>query len=266
MTATDFQYDGLNLSDWGYMICQFDGNGSIETINNGAEINFETVPVLNGSKHAFINSNYEECIEATFQICKSTCDGTLEEIKIGEFRDMATWLNRREFHKFKILDKQCLDFYYEGTFNVSKIELGGVILGLELKLTTNRPYAIHEEVVLNIASEHEGDTFTVIDVSDDEDFTYPVTTVKCLAAGDLTIHNDRENRTTYVGGCSVGEIITMDYPTIESSMDSQSIQDRFNFVFPRIAGDFVTKENRLTFSMPCEVQMRYRPAVKVGLP
>lgn len=266
MTAMDFQYDGLNLSDWGFMICQFDGSGSLETIANGAEINFETVPVLNGSKQALVSSGYEERIEATFQICKSTCDGTLEEIKIGEFRDVSTWLNRRDFHKFKLLDKQCLDFYYEGTFNVSKIELGGVILGMELQLITNRPYAIHEEVVLDIVSEHEGDTYTVIDVSDDEDFTYPVTTVKCLAEGDLYIHNDRENRTTYVGDCSVGEVITMDYPNIASSINANSIHDRFNFVFPRISGNFVTKENKLTFSMPCEVQMRYSPAVKVGLP
>lgn len=266
MTATDFQYDGLNLSDWGYMLCQFDGNGGLETTSNGVEINFNTVPILNGSKHMLVNSDYEERIEATFQICKSTCDGTLEEIKIGEFRDMATWLNRREFHKFKILDKQCLDFYYEGTFNVSKIELGGVLLGMELNLVTNRPYAIHEEVVLDIVSESEGDTYTVIDVSDDEDFTYPTTTVTCLAAGDLKIHNDRENRTTYVRNCSIGEVITMDYPMIDSSLVSHDIQKDFNFVFPRIAGDFVRKENKLTFSMPCKVQMRYSPAVKVGLP
>lgn len=265
MTSLDFEYDGLNLSDWGYMVCQFDGDGSVETISNGSELTFNTVPIFNGAKHGMIDTEYEECIESTFQICKKTCTGNLEEIKIGEFRDLVSWLNRREFHKFKVLDEQYLDFYYEGSFNISKIELGGLLLGLELTLKTNRPYAIHEEISLNFDIETANDSYTVLDVSDDEDYVYPNISITCKQAGDLTIHNAREDRTTFIKNCTANEIITMNYPIITTSLSSHKIQDDFNFVFPRIAGDFVTKENKLTFSLPCSVQLRYSPAVKVGI-
>lgn len=265
MTSLDFEYDGLNLSDWGYIVCEFDGDGSIETISNGSELTFNTVPMFNGAKNGLIDTEYEECIETTFQICKGNCNGVIEPITMGEFRDLVSWLNRRGFHKFKVLDNPYLDFYYEGSFNINRIEVGGVLLGLELTLKTNSPYATHEEVVLNFEVDGENDPFTIVDVSDDEDYHYPIFKITCLQAGDLELHNDREDRTTYVRGCSKGEILTFDYPIISSSLNSHKIQDDFNFVFPRIAGDFVTKENKLTFSIPCQVEMRYSPAVKVGL-
>ena len=102
-------------------------------------------------------------------------------------------------------------------------------------------------------------------MSDDEDYVYPNISITCKQAGDLTIHNAREDRTTFIKNCTANEIITMNYPIITTSLSSHKIQDDFNFVFPRIAGDFVTKENKLTFSLPCSVQLRYSPAVKVGI-
>ena len=66
------------------------------------------------------------------------------EISIDELRSLSKWLNRKEFHKFKILSDEYLDIYFEASFNISKIELNGKIYGLELTLKTNRPFALQE--------------------------------------------------------------------------------------------------------------------------
>ena len=42
MYATDFEYDGLTLSDFGMMIGSFSSPGT-ETVSSGADINFHTV-------------------------------------------------------------------------------------------------------------------------------------------------------------------------------------------------------------------------------
>lgn len=265
MKALDFEYDGLNLSDWGYVVCEFDGDGGLEVLSNGSQLTFNTVPMFRGTKFDLTDSIYEECIETTFQICKNNCDGVVEPIHIGEYRDLVTWLNRREFHKFKVLDGEYLDFYYEGSFNVSRIEVGGQIVGLELTLKTNRPFAVHEEVTLHIDIQEPGESYTIIDVSDDEDVIYPYTQIICRQSGTLQIHNEREDRTTVIRNCTVGEVITMRYPIIETSKPAHEIQEDFNFVFFRIGGDFVKKENKVTFSLPCDVEIRWKPVVKVGI-
>ena len=75
MKSFDFEYDNLRLSDFGFIICKFDSS-DVETIENGSQIKFNTVPTLNGMKHELTSSSYEDCISATFQICKNKCDSS----------------------------------------------------------------------------------------------------------------------------------------------------------------------------------------------
>ena len=143
MKSYDFEYDGLCLSDMGYIICQFDAESS-QTVSNGSQITFNTTSTLNGSKYEQTSSEYGECLETTIQICKNPCLGDDMEIPFKELRDLMSWLNRKEFHKLKFLDGDYLDLYFEASFNVSRIELNGKVYGLELAVTTNRPFALRE--------------------------------------------------------------------------------------------------------------------------
>lgn len=86
-----------------------------------------------------------------------------------------------------------------------------------------------------------------------------------LEDGDLNIHNAIENRNTYIGNCVAGEVITMDYPVIQSSIPSHDIQNNFNWVFFRIANTYENNRNDLTISIPCKIKIKYSPIVKVGL-
>lgn len=150
MKAYDFIYDEIKLSEKGFMICSFDSKG-VETLSNGSVVTFNTVSTLNGQKHELTSATYEDCLETTIQICKNTCSGDTLEISPHEFRELTRWLNRRKFLKFKILDEEHIDLYYEVAFtNISRIEIDGKLIGLELEMRTNTPFALKEPKTITV--------------------------------------------------------------------------------------------------------------------
>lgn len=262
MKCYDFEYDGLTLSDMGYMICSFDGDGS-ETVSNGSQITFNTVPTLNGYKHELSSAKYEECLQATIQICKDVCTYDDMEISVDDLRSLMSWLNRKEFHKFKLLDDDYIDLYFEASFNVNKILIAGKVCGLELSMITNRPFALQEPRTIVINNLIENGKKTLYDTSDEEGYIYPRMEITINQSGNLNIHNDLENRDMYIANCTNGETITLDYPVIASSLNSHEIQNDFNWNFFRIANTFRNKKNDLTISLPCTIKLSYSPIVKV---
>lgn len=271
MRCYDFKYDGRTLSDFGFIICKFNGGG-MDTVSNGAPITFNTVSTLGGDKWELTSSMYEECLEATFQICKNFCDGEEEEITFDEIRHIMRWLNRKGFHKFKLLEEGYVDVYYEASFNVSKIEFDGKVIGFELDMITNRPFALLEPVCISFENTEddieEGKVWSLSSMSDDEGYIYPEMTIVCNADGDLSMYNEAEDRDMVINNCSFGETITLNYPIIESSLGDDrktKIQDDFNWVFYRLANKFMDSRNKTTISLPCSVEIIYCPIVKVGI-
>ena len=320
MKAIDFEYDGINLSDKGFIICNF-GSKGIETISNGSNITFNTVATLDGSKHNLMSTQYDDCLEATVQICKASCGTDVEEISSIEFREMAKWLNRKKFLKLKILEESYIDLYFEASFNISRIEIDGKLMGLELQIITNRPFALKEpRTIVVTCSEDKGVygwekyktdpeiiklgyvtsrdenaypqgkvdedgnviegahtdgyqyipvgtvyTCSINDTSYEEGYIYPHTEITMITDGDLHIYNALEKRYTYVANCVAGEVITMDYPVIKSSVSSHNIQNDFNWNFFRVANTFDNSRNDLIVFTPCTIQIKYSPIVKAGL-
>lgn len=264
MELHDFEYDGITLSDMGYMVCEFDSSG-LQTISNGSQITFNTVSTLNGKKYELTNTEYSECIEATFQICKDPCQYEDFEINTKELRDLMAWLNRKNFYKFKLLDDEYIDLFFESSFNVSILKFGDKICGLELKMTTNRPFALHEPISFVFENKKANGEFTINDSSDEEGFIYPHVEVDILENGTLTIHNSLENRTTEIKNCVIGEKIILDYPIIYSSIPSHKIQNDFNWNWFRIFNTFKNRRNDITISIPCTVKIKYSPIVKVSI-
>lgn len=262
--AYDFEYNGLNLSSFGFMICKF-GSDGIETISNGSQITFNTVSTLHGAKHELTSVDYGDCLESTFQICKNVCRDNNFEITTDELRALSRWLNRKGFYKFKLLSDDYLDIYFEGSFNISKIEMNGKLYGLELSLVTNRPFALQEPKRFTIKNLVENGNQKVKDYSDVEGYVYPEVEITINESGDLSIYNEIEDRTTFIANCVSGEVIKMNYPIIETSVSSHKIQNDFNWNFFRIANTFRESVNNLTISLPCEIKVTYSPAVKVGI-
>lgn len=264
MKAYDFEYDGLNLSDKGFMLCSFD-KSKIDTVENGVEINMETSPFYNGDVNYILTANYESTLTATFQICKNPCTGEDLNITVDEVRDMASWLCRKGFNKFKIFDDDYLNVYYEATFNMSRIIRNGNVIGLELEMITNRPFGVMEDTVINIKNEVENGVENFYSISDDEGFIYPKVKITIKQDGDLKISSIFVQRDTIIKNCKAGEIIEMDYPVIKSSLESHKIQNDFNWNFFRIENKFKDKRNLIQISIPCEIEMIYSPIAKIGI-
>lgn len=264
MVAYDFEYDGLNLSSFGFMLCSFD-SGGLQTISNGASITFNTTSTLSGAKYELTSSTYDNCLESVFQICKNSCDTDNKEITVDELRTLSRWLNRKGFHKFKILCDEYADFYFEGSFNISKIEMDGRLYGLELNLTTNRPFALQEPKKIVIKNLEENGEKIIKDFSDVEGYIYPEMKITINESGDFSIYNEIEDRTMFIANCVIGEVLTINYPIIESSVASHEIQNDFNWNFFRIANGYKNSLNKLIISLPCTIEMTYSPAAKVGI-
>lgn len=271
--AYNFEYDGLRLSDFGFMLCSFDGSKT-DTVSNGSEIKFNTVSTMSGMKHELTSSSYEDCLTATFQICKNYCDySNDEEISIEDMRDIMRWLNRKEFHKFKLIDYdgEYAGIYFEASFNISRIEINGRLYGFELEMFTNRPFGLREQIVVNIDTigidKITGlyDKKIMFSNSDEEGHIYPNMEIVIGEDGDLEIYNSMENRVMRIANCKKDEVITIEYPMIKSSIDSHKIRNDFNWVFFRIVTTFKNKLNEITTSLPCSIKMVYTPIVKIGI-
>lgn len=263
MKAFDFEFDNKRLSDFGMILCRFDSSG-LDTID-GVQVTFNTVPTLNGQKHELTSVQYEDCLETTLQICKHSCVDGIKEITSVEHRQLTKWLCRKKYLKFKILDEDHIDLNYEVMINVSKIEFEGKIVGLELKVTTNRPFALKDLRIINIKNIVQNGEHSINDNSHEEGYIYPRTEITINQSGNLKIHNAIENRDTYIANCVAGEVITMDYPVIQSSISSHNIQNDFNWNFFRVANTFENSRNDLTISLPCSIRIEYSPIVKVGI-
>ena len=264
MKAYDFMFDGRNLSEFGMMICNF-GDKGLDTVSNGSKITFNTISTIGGLKHELVSTEYEECLETTIQICKYSCNGGIQEITPVEHRELTKWLSKKKFLKFKPLSEEYIDLYFEASFNVNNIKLNGTIYGLELEVITNRPFALKEPKTIVVKNMSQNGKHSINDTSHEEGYIYPHTEIKIIENGDLNIYNDIENRSTYIANCIAGEIITMDYPIIRSSISSHNIQNDFNWKFFRVANTYENSRNDLTISIPCEIKIKYSPIVKVGL-
>ena len=264
MRVYDFIYDGERLSDKGYLICKFDSSGT-DTITNGSELTFNTIPTQRGAKYELTSVEYSDYLTATFQICKNTCISSIEEITVEEMRDIMRWLNRKEFHKFSFTNYEYVNIYFEASFNVSRIEVGGILCGFELQMVTNSPFAYYKPVKVAIKNLISNGTKTIMSQSDEEGYIYPEMQITMDASGDLEIHNDIEDRTMFIKNCEKGEVIKLNYPVIETSLASHKIQNDFNWRFLRIAKTYRDNANHLTISLPCTIELVYTPRIKIGL-
>lgn len=268
MKAFDFEYDGINLSDFGFILCNFGGSKGLETVSDGCQITFNTVPMLGGTKHNLMSTVYEECLESVWQICKHSCKGGIQEITETEHREITKWLNRKKFLNLRILDEAHIDLYYEAFFNISKIEIDGKLFGFELEVKTNAPFAHRTPKIITIKNLIRNGEHSINDISHEEGHIYPYVEITIGDIGSeketLKITNAIESRETVVKNCVAGEVITMDYPIIKSSISSH-IQNDFNWNFFRVANTYENSRNDLTISLPCTIKIKYSPIVKVGL-
>lgn len=265
MYALDFEYDGQKLSDKKFIICDFNSPSGADTISAGSKISFNTVPRHSGKRFGLSSTNYEECFECKFHICKHPDINDNMEISVGECRSLMRWLNRRCFLPFRfIFDDGATNRIFDASFNISRIEINKKLYGLELEMHTNRPFAYSEPIGTNLNFEDISAKGVVIDVSDEIGYIYPDVTIECLEDGDLEIHNTTIECIMAIKNCKSGETIQIhgDAMIITSSDPEHAIYNDFNYHFLRIGNTMKTRENIITASLPCKIQIKYRALFK----
>lgn len=268
MYTTNFGYAGEKLSDYGVMICQFDSGGGLETVSSGADITFNQIKSSGSNKFRLYSSNYDSAYTTTFQICKNPCLSNDMTFSTAEISSIQRWLCRKDgYHKFKIYQDGFEHIYWNAVFSAKQIEYGGDIIGLELTLYTDAPYAYMDEIT--IAKDCSNNLeFDIYDVSDEEGYIYPNVIITLLEDGDFTLSNSLSNKTTSISNCSKGEIITIegDSQIISSSLSAhESLSKDFNYFFPKIINTYTETKNTFTCNLKCMITITYSPIRKVGL-
>lgn len=268
MTAMDFEYDGIYLSDLGFIICEIGGGTGLNTSKAGSQLSFTKVTV-DGGKYWFLEgAEYGECFETSFTIGK--CSG--DPFDDDEYAFIMRWLNRKEFHELAVVDVNYDIIRFTGSFNVQKIEICGEIFGFQLSFYSNSPFGRYKQISKSYTVP-SGGTIRILDISDEPGFLRPdILKITLSSAGNLTIKQEFDGEvvaTTRINGCSNGETITIDGKTlvVTSSVVGKNVYSNFNFVYPKLSNTFsgtkTSNENIWTFSLPCTVELSYSPIRKI---
>lgn len=267
MNAIDFEYDGLFLSDFGYIICEFDGSYGVKNLSAGSTITFNKVAKGNGSLFYLTSANYEECVTAEFDICKNPDTNDDMEISFDELRDLMRWLNRKEFLQFQIHDED-IDYesiYFDASFNIEKITIGERLYGLHLMMETNRPFAYGAERTFTNEFTSTSLSYSFDDISDEIGTIYPYVEITCSEACDLTITNSTFDSETIINNCTSGEVITIDCDKqiITTTDTDHAVYEDFNYEFLKIGNEYDNSTNVITVSNPCTLSITYSPIIKI---
>jgi len=272
MYALDFEYDGQFLSDYGFSICDFGSQSDFNTTSAGSEISFKTVSRHGGKEYGLAGTFYDECITSTFNICKDPCNYHDLSITNDEYRDLMRWLNRREFLRFRLVEteEEHVTCYYDASFNVQKIMFNRELYGLELTMTTNRPFGYGERVKETFNMTNSTTHYYMHDLSDEIGHIYPTLKITLGASGNLTLTNHTLNCAMIIKNCTTGEVINIDGSThiITSSLNTaqnpnaHKIYNDFNFEYFKIGNTFDNRKNDMTASISCQVEISYNPIIK----
>lgn len=275
MYATDFEYDGLALSDFGMMIGSFSSPG-VETVNSGASINFQTFRPAGSERFRFYGGKYEESFTAVFQICKCPWTAYSPYLSPVEVSALQRWLCRKDgYHRLHFVSKEHADIYWNAVFSSRQINVSGRTAGLELTLYTDAPYAYRKEQT-NTWILSPGGSFFIYDTSDEEGYIYPFVTIQWQGSqsnsGKIKLSNsmDHEDFPLLLQGFSANDIITLDGASkiITSSPKRTDLHAHFGFHFPRIINTLECRENIFTLSadsVPCKITFTYSPIIKTGI-
>lgn len=275
MNASDFEYDGQFLRDYGFVICVFNNEkNGLQIEDNYDNLSFSKISTFDGKRNTLINTKYESCVQKTFDICKNPKLYNNDMIVTEqEYKQLVRWLNRRGFYKFRfILNKEDQqereECYYNASFNIQTIYIDGKLYGLRLTMESDKPFGykdmIEQKFVFtetDIANETDK---VFYDESDEIGYMYPDLTITCNANGILTLSNDLTNCSMTIVGCAANEVITINGSAqiITSSSPTHDIYSSFNWQFFKVGNTLTNRINHITCTLPACIVISGQKVVK----
>lgn len=261
MRECGFTFRGETLESHGYMICEFGGSSSAETVTTDSQRSYASISMLGGRRKPIMYYTYEDALVIKISICKDS-DGD-NWISPQEAAAMKRWLCAPTPQVFRMDDPEFSDYHWVGVFNVEEVHHAMGCIGFDLTFTSVAPFGYKEKIIYD-GEVGAGESVVINDTSDEEGYIYPDITITTLAAGTLMITNSFDGRQTIIKNCTNGETLTMtNLLQLNSSRSNHMIGNDFNYRFVRISNDYTHDENRLTFSLPCTYSIAYKPIAKV---
>lgn len=259
MNALDFIYEDVRLSNFGFIICQFDESNGTNISSAGSTITFNQTSINSGKNNPIISTHYEECLTCTFDICKDPeiYNNYIDrEITLDEERKMFRWLNRHQFLKFRFVSKLEHPIWYMASFNIEEIRVSDKLYGLRLTMTTDKPFGYGEQVKIaesNCSVNFKGIPFNY---TGDEEGVLPydkiVLTTKVDADYKIScLGTNNTYKDTIIKNCKSGETITIDSKNklIMSSNSTHKIYNDFNYIFPMLIRNWDANKNNGTLNI-----------------
>lgn len=98
MVATDFEFNGMKLTDVNWRIVSF-GNSDDNEVAAGGEVTFNTSKATNGKRWNYVGRKYDTQYSFTVQIMKFKCPHEVGEISTREQAFIHSWLVRSDGYK-----------------------------------------------------------------------------------------------------------------------------------------------------------------------
>lgn len=256
--TTDFIFDGEALSDYGYILCAFEGD-SVSW--EGGDVTFTTIKPPNSDKQVFYTSSQENSLTTTCCICKNPCDHEDIDITQEDYSEIYRWLQRTDgYHWLQFIQEDFDDIYYNSMINPEPYFINGKTVGFYLNITTDSPYAYSKLIRKNFTLNDETDCCTYQDYSDKPGSTYIRTKITPLDDGDIIIEtgNDAYKNTTEIRNVISGNSIILDG---ESDYFSGIVNpNHFNFEFPIIVNTYKNRNNyfKKVNGVDCNIEIEYR--------
>lgn len=243
INAKDFTFCDKKLSDFGFMIADFDN--SLDDSASCGNVELITTRPPMSANNIVHGISYGDPIKLDFQIVKfdfANCICSETPVTNEEQENLMRWLIKRNYNYIYFDDNIHLCFNVH--MNVTPKKVGGVIRGFQITATNDSVYSYSEEK----------DEFLVvgdnafIDNSSVIGYTYPVFRITTGTKGDVIIKHQEDDRTMTIKNCLSGEILTIDceHGIIQSSVASHDLSSDFNFVFLRFFNTEDTRDNTIS--------------------
>ena len=267
--VTDFEYDGVLLSEVGYALVAFDGvkDGERDT---DSQITFNHMSMMRGKYQPFSSYIYDDVLKMEFYIGKDMCrygtsvKSTDYNISVSEMAFLKRWLSRPTPHVLRAIgDDGYTGIFWRGSFNVEEYTLGDGRIGAHLTFECDAPFGYMNAITIS-GELGANEEYVYNCTSDETGYIYPKLTITLLEDGDLTLVNSHDNRETTIKNCVAGEVITItETLQISSSVSTHKIMNDFNFVFYRVSRAFRDVENSIKSNLKIEYVIEYNPYAKV---
>jgi len=257
MYATDFLFNGRRASDFGLMICSF--NGEPETVTGG-ELEYNTAKSPQTDRFTFYGYQLNSVLAWNFSICKNPDQNTNLYFNQYEESRILKWLIRTDGYNYIQFNQPGYeDIFYKVCINAVPHQISGRTAGFDLTVTSDCAYGF-SDIIRRAGGINASTPLKLHIQSDINTYILPELNLKSQGNDGFFIHNFKDEQLQLP---ILSKPIEFYHASKEITMDSDteiitglSNPNDFNWQFLRLTDgmNFITTDSVSNI----EIEIRYR--------